>query len=461
LGLGYLALIVASAAWGRPNAAPLPIDLYLGLLGATFLPYALLVRSVTREAMPGRVCQFLMVVAIAARLVTLAGPHRTNSDLWRYVWDGHVLARGYNPFAHAPADPALDPIRDPGLFGHLNPAYNGIRTVYGPVAVASFALTAVVPGDPAATVRWMMVAGDVATIVLLIALLRHYRMPESWALVYALNPLLIDALAQRGQMEGLLLPLLVAVVLLEARDQTLLAGAALATAVMVKVVAVLLVPLLLIAWLRRGRTAAARGVLGLLIMGAVAAIPLATAGLESSAGLLTYASAWHTNGSIFDLAAMVVGDSTARGLSVALSGLVAVAVALAIRRGADLAVLAPLPLFGLVLLAPSLFPWYVTWLLPFTPFLLASSRWRKVGVAMLVWSGTVLLWYLRFLVYPPTDAPQWPALATGMRAASDHLVEPWRLVEYAPVYIILALGGVCRTAVIKRRLPRLRGPCSA
>ena len=37
-----------------------------------------------------------------------------DSDVWRYLWDGHVWAHGVNPYLHAPADPELDAWADEG-----------------------------------------------------------------------------------------------------------------------------------------------------------------------------------------------------------------------------------------------------------------------------------------------------------------------------------------------------------
>lgn len=95
---------------------------------------------------------------------------------------------------------------------------------------------------------------------------------------------------------------------------------------------------------------------------------------------------------------------------------------------------------AVLLLAPAVFPWYVTWLLPWVPFFLASPRWKGVGVAMLCWSATVMLWYCRFLAYPPLDDPYWPSLARMLQSAHARLSGPWRIVEYAPVFGLLLVA---------------------
>jgi hypothetical protein len=67
------------------------------------------------------------------------------SDFYRYLWDGHVLAQGINPYLYAPHDPALDGVDT------LYRVYIGwaqFRTIYPPVAQYLFALSSLVaPGS--------------------------------------------------------------------------------------------------------------------------------------------------------------------------------------------------------------------------------------------------------------------------------------------------------------------------
>ncbi len=483
LSLLYLLLLSAAASWGHADSIPLPIDVYLLLLGLAFVVYGCSVAMLMRRRLSRRVLQWLMIVALLGRAVTLCGPHRYNSDVWRYLWDGHVLASDLNPYAYPPDDERLDAVRDPALYSKLNPAYSHLHTVYGPVAVAAFALCGLGPSDPAWNVRALMTLGDISTVALLTLLLRRLRISESWALVYALNPLLIDSFAQRGQMEGLLLPLLVLAVLLLVRRRCLTSGVALALCVHVKIVAVVLAPLFLVGWLRvaqkRGLT---RGWLGLLSCGFLGCIPLMMAGPKAAQGLMQYASGWRTNASVFAVIESTLGTSVAQATAV--MGLSFVTMWLVVRAakgsGTNCAkhpkgrsgnwFLTPLlraaekpfvsemtateaenvdqaeltSLIGgmglvfasLLMFAPAVFPWYVTWTLPFTPLLLARPETKWFGAALLAWSGLVCLWYLRFLCYPPLDASAAQAIAVPLRRMCETLSEPWRVVEYAIVGLL-------------------------
>ena len=82
-----------------------------------------------------------------------------DSDLWRYLWDGHVSGHGVNPYLYAPADPALDRLADEGR-RHLtedggvwadirdNINYANTQTIYPPLAQGLFRLAhALAPGS--------------------------------------------------------------------------------------------------------------------------------------------------------------------------------------------------------------------------------------------------------------------------------------------------------------------------
>jgi len=299
--------------WGQADADALPINNYLLLLGLAFVCYGLLVALLIHRRSPRRTLQWLMIVALLARAVTLCGPHRYNSDVWRYLWDGHLLASGVNPYAYSPDDNRLNAVREPMIYAQLNPDYNHLHTVYGPVAMTAFAMCDIGSADRAWNVRVMMTLGDIATIMLLILLLRRLRIPESWALVYALNPLLIDSFAERGQMEGLLLPLLVLSLLLLTYRRCLMSGIVLALCLHVKIVAVVLIPLFLVGWLRvEKKRGLIRGTAGLLSCGFMVGVPLMLAGPDAIQGLVGYASHWRTNAGLFVLIESYLGTLVAQ-----------------------------------------------------------------------------------------------------------------------------------------------------
>lgn len=436
---GFLLCIGCAAFWRVPRGEPAPLDVYLVFLGAAFVVYAgMLVWLVKRP--PGRwVLLVWMLTAVLARCLMLAAPHRPNSDIQRYLWDGHVLASGFNPYAHAPADPSLEGIRGTGPYERMNPAYNHIRTVYGPVAMCVFAPCAQ-SDDGTRALRFAMTAADIAAIVVLAALLRRLRLPEPYVLVYALNPLLLDAFAQRGQVDALMLPLLTGAALCAVSRRFGWAGVLLGLSALVKFPPLLCAPVLIAYAGRNSRSNALKATAALAIVVCAGGAFWCMGGDAAFSGLAVFAGKWRANEGLHGLFEAVLGPLGAGAVAAAGTGLTAVLCAFRTRQDAEVPVTFGVVLMALLLLAPAVFPWYLTWLLPLAAVMLTQPRWRLFSGALLWWSAASLLWYLRFFSYPPLAQPLWFEACPALEWACARLREPWRLVEYPPLLVLLTLG---------------------
>ncbi|MFF4622210.1 glycosyltransferase 87 family protein [Nonomuraea jabiensis] len=89
-----------------------------GLLWRYALAWALFAAAAwALRKVPGRQAAFLVIAGgIAVTATGLLAPPATSTDSYRYAWDGRVQAAGISPYDHAPADPALAPLRDRWLF---------------------------------------------------------------------------------------------------------------------------------------------------------------------------------------------------------------------------------------------------------------------------------------------------------------------------------------------------------
>ncbi|MYE17836.1 MAG: hypothetical protein F4Y07_15290, partial [Gemmatimonadetes bacterium] len=116
--LGLL-LVAALGAFGWLDAVAMPLPRLL-LPAAAFLCYAAAGLSATRTGTSnGTPIALIWAIAVLARLVLLPLPPELSDDIYRYLWDGHVLGQGINPYAHPPAHDALTAIRTP-WHGEIN-----------------------------------------------------------------------------------------------------------------------------------------------------------------------------------------------------------------------------------------------------------------------------------------------------------------------------------------------------
>ncbi len=378
--------------------------------GILYLTLPLAIRHA--EGSTGGVQIFLLAGLLAglfARLVLFGSDPILENDYLRYLWDGAVLAHGENPYRWSPAEilsgaaPAvLQQLAgdSAGLVERIG--YADLRTIYPPVGIALFSLAHVADPWGLTGLRCLYLLADIATLVLLIVLLRRFRRSPLWVFVYWLNPLAAQMIYNAAHMDGLLVPFLLGAVLLAIRQWPLGASVILVLAAGIKLWPVLLAPLLF----RHAAPATGRYVGAMLLFAAGFALlllPFWLSGPAETSGLVAFGSEWRKNEVVFgSLVSAFDGLLTAfdvlrfdperlARLTVG-AGLVALAFwpvgppddAALVRR--CLVIVA-----SLFILAPAPYPWYFIWLLPFLT--LAPMT------AILTWTATLPLYQLRFHPY--------------------------------------------------------------
>lgn len=404
----------------------LVLALVMAGLGFAALPFA--VRRLEAEGARsgpsglGTAGAAVLAGAVLLRLPLLALPPTLSDDVLRYLWDGKVLAAGYNPYALAPGAPELAHLR---AEVRRLPPHPEVATIYPPLAMAAFSIAAQLP-LPILSWKLLATAADLGACALLIRLARRSGLPEGRAAWYAWNPLVTLEVAGMGHVDALgVAAVLAAVSLLPAAAEGVAggatarsaarraaaAGAWAAAGVLVKLAPLAAFPL----WARRsGRTAVFLGAGLALASAGVLPVVAATGGIPP--GLTRYAVSWEFNGPLHEplwrlldragaapaLARVVEALEHRTGeyqawdwiyplLYPQLLAKAALALLAAAAVVASLAERRPVGgtgrLFGrLVLASATLYPWYLLWVLPWA----ALARHR----AWLALSGLVLLSYL-------------------------------------------------------------------
>ncbi|MEO0531922.1 MAG: hypothetical protein AAF266_15310 [Planctomycetota bacterium] len=165
--------------------------------------------------------------SIALRTLLLPTPPFQEIDIYRYLWDGAVTAEGVDPYAHSPqlvvdaldgAEPSsakLLRLRD--LAERQPPLAEIVRTIhyselpspYPPVSPAVFAAAAATTPDSwsaFARLVWLkawITAFDVATLLVVIAMLRRLDKPIGWAVAYGWCPLVLKEIAGSGHLDAI------------------------------------------------------------------------------------------------------------------------------------------------------------------------------------------------------------------------------------------------------------------
>ncbi len=396
------------------------LALYLGLFLAGAVVSLLAARSLSASSRG-----FLLLCAALLRATLLLRAPDLSEDVWRYLWDGQVARHGISPYRYAPDDPALR-----GLPGDLRVrvAHREFRTVYPPVAQAAFR---VFGGLRPFTLKAFLAAADVAVVALLLAAGSPFG-----ATLYAFHPLPITEVAGQGHLDSLGVALLLAAVVSLRRGRRIPAGLAFAASVMTKYVS--LAAALPLA--RRGRLAAlaSAGVLSAALWAGAA-----RSGVSPAGDLKQFSLRWDFNSVLYPAAVRLMEAADlpesakdvfidwkerhrdpewtravfpyfyaaffARAL---LAGVLSVALLAIGWRVADLEAAVFASLAALLLVSPTLHPWYLLWVLPFAAL--------KREPAFLFFSIAAPLAYA--LLYPL------PGVSSGLILA----------LEYVPFSLLLA-----------------------
>jgi hypothetical protein len=350
----------------RLSGANAQIPLFLTLMTGAFLCYAaalLRLRRPRAQLATG----WIVALALAVQLAPLQATPRWDGDAYRYHWDGWLLAHRVNPYAYAPGDHALVPLRD-SYWPRVE--MKAVRTIYPPLSQYLLAATCFLYPTPR-LVLVLAVAGNLLCLWPLLLLLRARGVDDKWLALFAWNPLLAAEFATGGHLDAWSVLLLLAALYALERRRPALSGWWLGLAVLAKTQILLVAPLLL--W-RGGWRAAGLFLLALVLL---CAPLLALPGAHPLEGTLTYATQWENNSSAFAVvrwlagrllggpdpaAQWAAGDRVARALDLLV--MLALVGYLTFRRG-DLARHVALVLGATLLLGPVFFPWYASWVLPF------------------------------------------------------------------------------------------------
>ena len=168
----------------------------------------------------------VLLGGLVFRLTLFPQPPSLSTDLHRYRWDGHVQNEGWNPYAVAPTDPRLAPLRDPGWYVMPVPE---IPTMYPPLAQLVFRATwRFLPGPVGFKLPFLL--ADLAVAAMLAGWLRSTGGRNYQIAIYAWNPLVIVEFASSGHNDALAIAGVVATLLIIRRfpalsTLTLTAGA--------------------------------------------------------------------------------------------------------------------------------------------------------------------------------------------------------------------------------------------
>ena len=354
---------------------------------------------------------WVILLGLLARIIMFTSTPILEDDYNRYLWDGGVLANGFNPYKYSPRDVLNEEVHQvPDALRQLAKDavpipqrinYPWLRTIYPPITQCVFAIAHII--SPWSLMAWRIVVLvlDLVTLYLLFSILRVLNLPLTGLAIYWWNPLLIKEIYNSGHMDVLIFPFVLGALLLTMQRRYVLASAILGLGLGVKFWPAILLPVALRPVLNKPKTLVP-AVLVFACLSVAMVMPQWLTGLGSDSGLTAYSRYWEMNDALFmiilwiaELVIEVFGSDADYAKLVARVVVVGILLfwSLWVIRLHDVDPAETSRRFLLVvaalfLLSPTQFPWYYLWILPFL------AIHPRISLALL----TVLLplYYMRF-----------------------------------------------------------------
>ncbi len=390
------------------------------VLGAAWFAFsALAMRGYLRATETGaRPLSRLLGPALVLQVIAAFALPYSSNDLWSYVAYGRMMRVGISPYA---AGPIALPSGDPFL-ALVSPHWRDAPSVYGPILAA----LSWVAGRSASVVgaavvyKALMLGVTLAIVLVAYAICRKHVPPAAAAssfVLFAWNPLLAYEISGQAHNDGVMVLALAAFVWAALEDRALLAALFLAVGFHAKFAVAPVAGLYLVYLARRSllRTAAVAGVF--VVVGVLAWWPF-WSGPETLLGPLASVAANPSRmtrsfaEAISLLAGLVSPQAASAAYHVCWWAGTSLLVLLAARAIAVVTAVATVEsvfheslvflLAYLLVAAPFVLPWYVSWLLPLAA-VERDARWRHV--VALYSSLSVVEWF--------ADVPPLQALAVN------------------------------------------------
>lgn len=199
---------------------------------------------------------YLVVLAILCRVVLLFSMPTLSDDIYRFLWDGHLIHKGISPLSYLPSDLIATDLSDgylEGLFPLLNsPDY---YTIYPPISQLIYYLSTI--GEltiehSVLLMKSLLLSFEILTLFFTYKLLRKFELAPKRLLIYALNPLIILEVMGNMHFEGVMICFLMMSIYLLTFKKFFLSGAALACSVGAKLLPLMFLPALLLWSYKKG-----------------------------------------------------------------------------------------------------------------------------------------------------------------------------------------------------------------
>ena len=194
--------------------------------------------------------KLLLFLSIAFRVIFFFSIPELSQDFYRYIWDGHLILNGFNPYLTSP-DELMQASQPPfALAGELYPELTDLNAAnqsnYPPMSQFFYWLAAMV--SPVSIygsmlfLKAVLFSADILVYKITRPILEELQLPKHQVFLYLLNPLLIIEGIGNLHMEPLMAAFLLSGIYCWLKNKHLLSGFLIGLSILTKLLPLLLLP---------------------------------------------------------------------------------------------------------------------------------------------------------------------------------------------------------------------------
>jgi rSAM/selenodomain-associated transferase 2 len=337
--------------------------------GSGFILMIGMVRTFPKNLQSSHAFFLVAALGIAARAAFIFFP--PNTDVYRYIWEGAIQNYGFNPYLFAPADPAVADLAHgevADIWQRIN--NKALSAIYPPIAMLFFRLLAWISPTPV-WFKTVFLLFDLGSMAVLALMLRQRNLPASRLLLYAANPLVVVFIAGEAHLDSIQVFLVMLAVYFLLNCRHALGIFFIGVAAMIKYLAALVAPLF---WRRHVQIKQVT----LFLAPSIVFFVYISAGWKLFGSFAEFGTNMHYNDGLMEILRLAIG-----GAAPAVAGAIFIFALVWTWLTEDDSLRGIYLAFAwLLVLLPTLHPWYLMLIAPFMSFF-PSRAWLYLQAGML------------------------------------------------------------------------------
>jgi alpha-1,6-mannosyltransferase len=196
--------------------------------------------------------KMFLAIAIIARLILLLAIPELSNDFFRFIWDGELMTKGINPYAHVPNElisqgPFYNDAYMRSLFHGMGELSQSNYSCYPVLNQLLFLVPTALFDSMEANVislKVMLILADVGVIYIGRKILILLKKPVHYIWLYALNPFIILEFSGNLHFEGVMIFFMLLGIYFVMTERWIFGALFFAFAIQIKLIPILLIPFL-------------------------------------------------------------------------------------------------------------------------------------------------------------------------------------------------------------------------